>query len=212
MGTSLDTMVPAADGSLMPRIALPCAGSAVRRSLCRSSRHEQPFRHWRLREVLPTGLCAALTALPFAPPEIDDTLGKRDTHNALRVFIDEPTRTRFPACAVLAETFQDEATTALLSDLTGRDLDGSFLRIEYCLDTAGFWLEPHTDIGAKLFTLLIYLSDHPDAENWGTDLMDKQGNVLGRSSGAFNRASCSSRRTTPGTASPHGRSGVCADR
>ena len=37
-------------------------------------------------------------------------------------------------------------------------LRDSHLRIEYCLDTDGFWLEPHTDIGAKLFTMLVYLS------------------------------------------------------
>ncbi|HYZ23268.1 MAG TPA: 2OG-Fe(II) oxygenase, partial [Rhodopila sp.] len=42
-------------------------------------------------------------------------------------------------------------------------------------DTDGFWLEPHTDIGAKLFTMLICLSDDPDSEAWGTDLLDAQG-------------------------------------
>jgi hypothetical protein len=30
--------------------------------------------------------------------------------------------------------------------------------LELCLDTDGFWLEPHTDIGAKKLTLLISLS------------------------------------------------------
>jgi hypothetical protein len=39
-----------------------------------------------------------------------------------------------------------------------------------CRDTDGFWLEPHTDIGAKRFTLLIYLSRGPGAEELGTDL------------------------------------------
>ena len=62
-------------------------------------------------------------------------------------------------------------------------LAGSFVRIECCLDTAGFWLEPHTDIGAKL---LICLSDHPDADNWGTDIMDAGGHVLARAPGAAN--------------------------
>ena len=56
-----------------------------------------------------------------------------------------------------------------LCDLNLRD---SSLRIEYCLDTDGFWLEPHTDIGAKLFTMLIYLSDGPGSEAWGTDILD----------------------------------------
>jgi hypothetical protein len=51
-------------------------------------------------------------------------------------------------------------------------LGGSSLRIEYCLDTDGFWLEPHTDNGAKLYTMLIYLSDEPGSEAWGTDTLD----------------------------------------
>ncbi len=48
-------------------------------------------------------------------------------------------------------------------------------------------MEPHTDIGAKRLTFLIYLSDHPDAENWGTDIMDQAGHVLGRAPGSANR-------------------------
>ena len=35
-----------------------------------------------------------------------------------------------------------------------------------------FWLEPHTDIPAKRFTMLIYLSDDPALENCGTDIYD----------------------------------------
>lgn len=50
----------------------------------------------------------------------------------------------------------------------------------------GFWLEPHTDIAAKRFTMLIYLSTHPDAAEWGTDLFDANLQTSGRSSGRFN--------------------------
>ena len=84
-------------------------------------------------------------------------------------------------CAVLTEAFQDEATVALLADMTGARLDGSFLRIEYCLDTDGFWLEPHTDLGVKTFTLLLYLSKDPEHANLGTDIYDTQKKYLGRS-------------------------------
>jgi hypothetical protein len=86
----------------------------------------------------------------------------------------------------LAEAFQDEATTALLEDMCEVRLRGNFLRIECALDTDGFWLEHHTDIGAKLFTMLGYLSEGQDAEDWGTDIMDASGVVLRRLSGAFN--------------------------
>jgi hypothetical protein len=138
--------------------------------------------------VLPPALCASIAALPFTPPPIGDTLGRRETHNTSRLFVSPANRRRFGTCAALAEAFQDEATTALLEDVCEVTLGGSFLRIEYCLDTDGFWLEHHTDIGAKLFTMVVYLSDQPEAEDWGTDIMDSSGKVLLRSSGAFNTA------------------------
>jgi hypothetical protein len=162
------------------------AGNHIRGALLTAERCATPFDHWLLRDVLPGELCRAVAELPFAAPVIGDTLGKRETHNTARIFVTPESRARYPACAMLAEAFQDEATTALLQDLCGVDLGGSFLRIECCLDRDGFWLEPHTDIGAKLFTMLVYLSDHSDATMWGTDLMDASGNVLGRASGAFN--------------------------
>jgi hypothetical protein len=37
----------------------------------------------------------------------------------------------------------------------------------------GFWLEPHTDFGAKMFIMLVYLSTDPGAEDWGTDIYDR---------------------------------------
>lgn len=162
------------------------AGSHLRRSLLRARRTDAPFCHWHLRDVLPADLCAGIVNLPFDAPDIGDTNGKRETHNASRLFVAPQNRHRFAACARLADAFQDEATIALLEDMCDTRLAGGFLRIDYCLDTANFYLEPHTDIGAKLFTMLVYLSDHPDAEDWGTDIMDAQGTVLGRASGAFN--------------------------
>ena len=115
-----------------------------------------------------------------------DTHGKRETHNTTRVFVSEQNRASYLACEALAEAFQDEATVAVLQELGGRGLTGGSLRIEYCQDTDGFWLEPHTDIGAKLLTMLIYLSDHHDAARWGTDVLDAQHNLVERASGAFN--------------------------
>ncbi|MGO8797716.1 MAG: 2OG-Fe(II) oxygenase [Roseiarcus sp.] len=153
------------------RVVSP-AGSHLRHAVVTAQRTDWPFRHWSLRCVLPAELCTAVAALPFTPPPIGDTQGKRETHNASRLFVSPVNQRRFGACAVLAEAFQDEATTALLEDMCDVELGGSFLRIEYCLDTDGFWLAQHTDIGAKLFTMLIYLSDQPGSQAWGTDILD----------------------------------------
>ncbi|MGO8835406.1 MAG: 2OG-Fe(II) oxygenase [Roseiarcus sp.] len=132
----------------------------------------RPFRHWLLEGALPEATCAAIDALPVAPPRIADTLGKRETNNSTRLFFGAEQIARHPVCAELASAWQSETVTGRLEGLCGVSLAGAYLRIEYCLDTDGFWLEPHTDIGAKLFTMLIYLSDQPGSQAWGTDILD----------------------------------------
>jgi hypothetical protein len=132
--------------------------------LAGARRAEAPFRHWLVEDVLPDGACDAVGALPFAPPPIADTLGRRETHNSTRLFFSAENRARFPICAAIAEALQGRALVGRLEALCDVRLKGGFLRIEYCQDTDGFWLEPHTDIGAKLFTMLVYLSDVQGAE------------------------------------------------
>src|SRR5690606_3520048 len=48
-------------------------------------------------------------------------------------------------------------------------------------DTNGFWLEPHTDLGVKLFTLLLYASREPSHADLGTDIYDTEKRHVGRS-------------------------------
>ncbi len=140
--------------------------------LDRSEAATYPYRHWLLDRVLPEDTCAAIDALPVTPPAIGDTRGKRETHNSSRLFFGAEQRALHPVCAALASALQSDAVTRRLESLCGAALAGSFLRIEYCLDTDGFWLEPHTDIGAKLFTMLVYLSEEPGSEAWGTDILE----------------------------------------
>lgn len=156
-----------------PMACGPAAPNATarhfRHALEQSRRQEWPFRHWLLTDALPPAVARAVAALPFDPPAIADTRGRRETHNATRVFLNPAAQAAFPAAEVAA-AFQHPETVGLLVRRCGADLSGGFLRIEYCLDTAGFWLEPHTDIGAKLFTMLIYLSTDDGAADWGTDI------------------------------------------
>ena len=152
-------------------------GSAVSASLIAgfdaSAFSAQPFRHWLLSDILPVALCDGIDALPVRPPKIEDTEGKRETHNSSRLFFGVDNRRRHPVCAALAAGFQSAKTVERIERLCDVELSGkSHLRIEYCLDTDGFWLEPHTDIGAKLFTMLVYLSTGPGSEAWGTDILD----------------------------------------
>ena len=157
------------------------------RRLAASDARTSPHAHWLLNDALPRDTAAAIRDLPLAVPEIADTEGKRETHNALRAFFSTENQSRFAVCRDVAETLQAPDTIAALECLTGVQLAGSYLRIEHCQDTDGFWLEPHTDIGAKLFTLLIYLSEGPGCETWGTDIYDAERNHLGATPYGFNK-------------------------
>jgi hypothetical protein len=141
-------------------------------SLDRCDSNPFPFRHWLLDRMLPARTCAAIDALRFTPPPIEDTLGKRETHNTTRLFFGTANRVDYPVCDAVATALQSDAVVRHIQQICDVTLAGSHLRIEYCLDTDGFWLEPHTDIGAKLFTMLVYLSDDRGSEAWGTDLLD----------------------------------------
>jgi hypothetical protein len=147
-----------------------------------------PFRHWRLYDVFPARLCTDLVGLPFAPAGLGETGGKRATRNHLRQFFGPTVCRRHRACREVADGFCDPSVLRRLEQLCELDLKTSYLRIEYCQDGAGFWLEPHTDIGAKLFTMQVYLSPDPGAEAWGTDLLDDAGNLVASVPATFNSA------------------------
>ncbi len=73
-------------------------GSAVSASLVgcfdASKFSAEPFRHWLLSDILPVALCDAIDALPARPANIEDTLGKRETHNSSRLFFGLDNRRR----------------------------------------------------------------------------------------------------------------------
>ncbi len=146
----------------------------------------EPYRHWFLEDVLPEDVCNAIKALPFDPPRIEDTKGKREAHNDTRTFFSVEHRERFDVCRAVAEALQDGETVRKLERTCGITLKGGFLRIEYCQDTEGFWLEPHTDISEKLFTMLVYLSTDAGSEKWGTDILDENLDLVMTVPYAFN--------------------------
>jgi len=137
-----------------------------------AERSDAPFPHWLPVGMLPGDVAQEIDALPIQPPQIEDTLGKRETNNSTRFFFDARARLDHEVCDDLAHALQSADVVDSLAALTGAPLREGNLRIEYCLDSDGFWLEPHTDIGAKLFTMLIYLSRDPGADEWGTDIYD----------------------------------------
>jgi hypothetical protein len=155
--------------------------AAVLTSIEASECSEVPYRHWLLRHCLPEAAVAPIQTLPFPPPALDGVSGRRELHNATRKYFDAETRGRFPVCESFARAFQDARVTSSIARHFGASLAGTYLRIEYAQDTDGFWLEPHTDLGVKAFTLLLYMSGHPQHAGLGTDLYDADKAHVGRS-------------------------------
>lgn len=151
-----------------------------------AARNDQPYPHWLLANCLPEAVVDALLTLPIPPAQIGDTRGKRETHNDSRVHFGAHYRLRHPVMDTLAAAFQSPALVDALKRTTGAPLSGTSLRIEYCQDTDGFWLEPHTDIGVKRFTMLIYLNREPEAIDWGTDIYADAETRIGRAPAGFN--------------------------
>lgn len=138
----------------------------------------RPYRRWYLPDVLPEAVCRAVAGLPYPPPEGGYVAGKREEHNDARVFFSPDVRAEHAVCEDIAAAFQSREVVGALEDTTGAALAGNYLRIEYCQDTDGFWLGPHTDISVKRLTLQIYLSTGEGAESLGTDVCDAEGSVV----------------------------------
>ena len=144
-----------------------------------------PFRHWLFSGALPEELSREVLELPVAPPPPMDNAGKRDSHNDLRRFFSPDMQAQFPVMRLIAQTFQSAPVVRAIEGRFGIDCAGSYLRIEYCQDRDGFWLEPHMDIKEKLMTMQLYLNTGPDAATLGTDLYDADRKFVSRGSGTL---------------------------
>ena len=144
-----------------------------------------PFRHWQVTDVIDAQILQSVLALPVTPSGIAETYGKRDSHNDVRRFFSPAMQTEFPVMRQIAEAFQQSTVVQSIQNLVGVSLAGSYLRIEYCQDVNGFWLEPHMDLSEKLVTLQVYLNTGRDEGTLGTDLYDSQKRFVVTTPSAF---------------------------
>jgi hypothetical protein len=154
----------------MPVLAKSSVATQFLDCLAHSRHVTSPFDYWLLNEALPEDDIDAILDLPFPPPRIDSFSGRRETNNSTRVFFDPENQHRHPVMRHIANAFKDEHVIDTIERTTGADLSATRLRIEYCQDAPGFWLEPHTDISVKRFTMLVYLSSDPTLHLAGTDI------------------------------------------
>jgi len=108
-----------------------------------------------------------LIKLPLLPDAVGRRSGRREYGNDSRVYFDRGNLARYPIMRSAAEALQSQAVVGTICERLSARLERTFLRIEYALDSDGFWLEPHTDIGVKKFTCFLYLDGAGDL---GTDI------------------------------------------
>ena len=157
-------------------------------SMNASKKSDQPYTHWNLTSCLPEDAIKATLELPLEAPDLGGVSGKRELHNKTRTYFDAENMDRHPVCKAFNEAFQSEQLTKAIAKFFNTNIDGSYLRVEYAQDIDGFWLEPHTDLGVKMFTMLLYVSDDPTHEDLGTDVYDAEKQHVGRSPFASNAA------------------------
>jgi len=149
---------------------------------------DTPYPHWLLREVFPADIAQAVDSLDLPDGTASDYGGRRELNNSSRVFFDPQIQAENSTVAAVAQAFKSPKTIGAVESLTGIDLSGALLRLEYCRDTDGFWLEPHTDISAKLYTMLWYLSVGEGSDNCGTDIFDENMTLVKSAPFVFNTA------------------------
>jgi hypothetical protein len=131
-----------------------------------------PYRHWLLHPLFQEDVVDGLINVPFKSHDLVYEVGSREEHNPTRQYVNPESIQTFSVCKRVADIFLDPQIIRKFEEMGNMSLKGSLLRMEYAVDTKGFWLKPHTDIGVKLFTMLIYLSKDKGSENWGTDIYE----------------------------------------
>jgi hypothetical protein len=152
---------------------------SIRASIADRRSFDDPYRHSFVEDLFPAEVCRELAALPLAAPSLDGLSGRRELHNDTRRYFDADGMAEFPVMRAIAAALQSRAVARAIAEAFDAPIDDTLLRLEYAQDVDGFWLEPHTDLGVKKFTCLIYLSeDHADL---GTDIYRSPQEHVGRS-------------------------------
>ena len=158
--------------------------------LNQSKKYQEPFQHWELNQPLTEEQVKEIVNADIANPSehnlnydgtraIDGGEGEfrkgiSDGGKALkfRCFITKENSNDFPALVNLIKELQNKKTCEKISNLIGKDLSNSYVRLEVICDRKGFWLKPHCDIKEKLLSCLLFVNKHNESEELGTDFYD----------------------------------------
>ena len=157
-----------------------------------SKEHNDPFKHWELNEPLSKDAIGEIIradipdlnqldlqydgtrAIDGGTPEFREGITSGGKAIKFRCFITKENTEKFPSLTSLINELQSKETYSKISNLIGKDLSNSYVRVEVICDRRGFWLKPHCDIKEKLVSCLLFVNESNESETLGTDLYNEK--------------------------------------
>jgi len=146
--------------------------------------HKNPFKYWELNNCLDKESMdeISFSNIPNGSRSYDGTRAADHTGEGvdgkLRLFITKENSHFFPNLLKTINYLQNKDIIKKISKLLNKDLSSSYVRLEIIGDKKGFWLKPHKDIPEKLMTMMIWSNPYNESEKLGTDLYDKNFNIV----------------------------------
>jgi len=163
------------------------------KSILNNSKEDNvPFKHWELNEPLSNEaiqeiLKADITdvsshkltydgtrAIDGGAPEFRKGIASGGKALKFRCFITKDNAHEFPNLVKFINELQSKETHQKISQLIGKDLSNSYVRVEVICDREGFWLKPHCDIKEKLLSCLLFVNEFNESESLGTDFYNEK--------------------------------------
>ena len=143
-----------------------------------------PFKHWEISNCLNdkslNEIC--LASIPKGDRSYDGTRAAdhsgKGVDGKLRLFVSKENKDSFPYLTKIINDLQNKEFYNKISDIIEKDLSNSYVRLEIIADKKGFWLKPHKDIPEKLVTMMIWANPYKESEELGTDLYDKDFQIV----------------------------------
>ena len=152
-----------------------------------STKHEIPFDHWEYSDALSKGSIDEIIkadipdlsrhnlsydgtrAIDGGGAEFREGIASGGKAIKFRCFVSKENAEQFPHLVKFISELQSKETHKTISEMIGRDLSNSYVRVEVICDREGFWLKPHCDIKEKLMSGLIFVNNTNESEDLGTD-------------------------------------------
>ena len=157
-----------------------------------STKYEIPFDHWEYSDALSEGSIEEIIkadipdltklnlsydgtrAIDGGGAEFREGIASGGKAIKFRCFVSKENATQFPHLVKFINELQSKETHKTISEMIGRDLSNSYVRVEVICDREGFWLKPHCDIKEKLMSGLIFVNNTNETEDLGTDFYNEK--------------------------------------